>query len=185
MHTLKRIKNMERLLGIALTASAAFIAGCANVNGITVRGANDDLDDHVRVSSELYAEPFMGYPAPTDYYFEATIDKQSGLKLYEIHLAVNKENWKRWEQLSFDYDGETAQLPLVWRRSDMTCTDYGCTYSELGVAGIEESMVRYIAAQTEPVTVTIGSARVSDSLDFTLDPAEAQLMLEETDQLSM
>lgn len=177
---------MERIFGISLAAGAAvIIAGCANVNGITVKGADDDLEDHVRISSELYDEPYMGYPAPTDYFFQSTVDKQSGLKLYELHLAVNKDSWKRWDQVSFDYAGETAALPLVWRRSDMTCTDYGCTYSELGVAGIDEDMVKYIAAQSEPVTVTIGSARVNDSLDFTVNPAEARLMLEETQQRSL
>lgn len=176
---------MNRLLGFGLTAAIVAMTGCAGINGITVKGDGDDLDDHIRVSSELYAEPYMGFPAPTDYFFEATVDKQTGLKLYELHLAVNKDSWKRWDQLTFSYGDNKAELPLIWRRSDMACTDYGCTYSELGVAGIDEAMVEYIAAQPEPVTVTIGSPKVNDSLDFTIDPAEAQLMLDETRQLKL
>ncbi|WP_148862782.1 hypothetical protein [Marinobacter fonticola] len=177
---------MERALRVTLaTLATVFVAGCANVSGITTKGETDELNDHIEVSSELFAEPFMGYPAPTDYYFEAKISKQTGLKFYELHLAVNKDSWKRWDQVRFDFDGEPAALPLIWQRSDMTCTDYGCTYSELGVAGIDEAMVEYIAAQPEPVTMVIGSARVEDSLAFTVYPQEAEALLEETRQLQM
>ncbi|WP_165855145.1 hypothetical protein [Marinobacter sp. JSM 1782161] len=175
------MKNRDRLLIGA--AVSLLLAGCASTDGITVKGATDDLEDRVLVTSQLYDEPYTGFPSPTDYYFQAAIDKQSGDKLYVLQLAVNAENWRRWDEVQFSRDGQIVTLPVNWQNQDMTCNDYGCAYAELGVAGIDEPTLRYIADQSEPVKLVMRSSRIDDTLTLEVNPREAQAFLKETDQL--
>lgn len=169
---------------IAMTAVLAF-TGCATTDGITVNGADDRTEDQVRVSSELFNEPFMGFPSPADYFFEAAIDKQSGQKRYELYVNVNAENWKKWDRLTLNHGGKAVTLPVAWLGTDMTCNDYGCAHSELGVARIDQETMDYIAGQSAPVRATMGSTRISDTLTIDVDPAEAQAFLKEAGQVTL
>lgn len=169
---------------IVMTAALA-VAGCASTNGITVKGATDRTEDQVRVSSELFDEPFMGFPSPTDYYFAAAIDKQSGQKRYALYLNVNAENWQKWDQVVLDENGTPVALPVVWNKTDMICNDYGCAHWQIGVAGIGQNTLEYIASQSRPVRMTMASSRVSGKLAFDVHPDEARVFLEETRQLPL
>ncbi|TBW49524.1 hypothetical protein EZI54_19610 [Marinobacter halodurans] len=180
---------MERkmLLGFGLVAAGLLLSGCATTtdNGISVKYATDNLQDRIIVSSELYDQPFTGYPSPSDYFFAASIDKRSGEKFYQINLLVNSEDWRRWDQLQFRKNGEPVTLPIAWQGTDMTCTDYGCAHTEYGVASLDEPTLEYIAGQDRPVEVRMGSSRVDSHLDVQLYPDEARAFLTKTSRLPM
>ncbi|WP_203140982.1 hypothetical protein [Marinobacter mangrovi] len=174
------------LLGLGLL-TAGLLTGCATTttDGISVKYATDDLQDQILVTSELYDQPFTGFPSPSDYFFAASIDKQSGQKAYQINLLVNSEDWKRWDQLQFSRNGEPVTLPLAWQGADMTCNDYGCAHTEYGVANLDESTLQYIASQSSPVEVRMRSSRVDSHLDVKVLPDEARAFLDKADRLPM
>ncbi|MGP4844167.1 hypothetical protein ACTXGQ_08545 [Marinobacter sp. 1Y8] len=168
----------------AIAGTAVLSTACATNGGITVKGADDSLDSNVEITSNLFFLPANGYPDPIDYYFVSNIVKATGETNYQISYGINSDSWRNWDTLTVNAGGQTFKTNIIWTGESMSCTDYGCHYSQLGTSPLSKEQLQAIANATEKPEASIGSPKTREALPFTLIPQEAQQMLDRISAVS-
>lgn len=172
----------------ALSVALVFglLGGCAttgtsssSVGGVEVKGATDNLEPTIEVSTFSYDRPFMGIVNPSDYFLRGYITKSSGLKDYQLYVITNRTDWMNWNRVRFMLNGQLVELKANRVGYDVQCGQYGCPHYEDTVVHLTADMLSDLSKEQSDVTVRLVSSRFSDTLDIQVDPKEVRQFLAE------
>ena len=170
---------------IGLLLGALILSGCVSKSRvITVKGANDQLEDKIEISTYSYERPAFGtIPVGTaDAFFRAYINKDSKRPLIQLYIMTSSNNWSYWNKIKFNQDNNLKTMDIIKVGSDAQCSAYGCTHFEDGVVRLTLDQLKYFASQKKATIVRISSSKVSSSIDINISPEEAQAFLGHLDK---
>jgi len=156
-----------------------FLGGCASSGLVTIKGANDQLEEYITVSSFGYDRPTMGViPFTTaDAFFRANINKASKNQSIQLYIMANSYDWSYWNEARFNSGSGLTKIKLDRISSDVKCSQYGCAHYEDMIGRLTIEQVKSFANSQSPVVIRIGSNKVSNTVDFKITPQEAMAFL--------
>ena len=156
-----------------------FLGGCASSGVVTIKGANDQLEEYITVSSFGYERPTLGViPTTTaDAFFRANINKASKNQSIQLYITANSYDWSYWNEARFNSGSGLTKIKLDRISSDVECSQYGCSHYEDMVGRLTIDEVKSFANSQSPIAFRIGSNKVSNTVDFEITPQEAKAFL--------
>lgn len=179
-------KSVIILLVLALSGCAANqIFGGTNPEAITVKGANDPLEDTITVSTRGYQLPSFGrtHTQTGDPFFRGFKVKESGEKAYQLYTNINYPDWGYWSQIRFLSNGELIKLPANRIASDVDCHEYGCSHLEDITVDLDLNLLQEWASSKEPVSVRFTSPRFDSHVDVEINQAELKAFLSKMEEI--
>lgn len=156
-----------------------FLGGCASSGVVTIKGASDQLEEYITVSSFGYDRPAMGIiPVTTaDPFFRAHISKASKKQSLQLYVMANSNDWSYWNEARFNSGSGLTKIKLDRISSDVDCSQYGCSHYEDMIGRLTIGQVESFANSQSPTIVRIGSSKVSTTVDVKITPQEAKAFL--------
>ncbi|MAB50524.1 MULTISPECIES: hypothetical protein [unclassified Marinobacter] len=152
---------------------------------IEVKGAGDQLEDQITISTIGYNRPFLGVVelGTGDPFFRVYIDKSDKKVVsQQLYVYTNNYDWMNWDEARFRMGDDLVKIPMTKVASDVDCSKYGCFHSEDVVGTITNNQLQYFASQEQPITIRLTSSRVTEHTDVEISPDEVKAFLEEVEK---
>lgn len=174
----------------ALLLTTAFLSGCfVTASGaryapgkqgtVTISDLNDALETTAWVSSIYYQQS----AGRGDIFLRAAIDKATkNTQFYQFYVSTSSSDWRYWETLSFNFDGDLRSLRNATRiSSDPNCSQYGCNPNENYGFVVSKEELNKMALHQGAIPMRVKSA--SGEQDLFITGKEIRAVLTKTSEI--